>query len=285
MPHHQVVERDHTTPEPVDLYVELGEGRVHVTATGAGHSSVRVTGHDADQAVVELADDRVTVVGPRRRAGFLGGERSLLVEVEVPPDSRVVVRTGSADVVLDGRAGPAQLRTGSGDVRVEELAGPATVETGSGRVEVEEARGELRVKSGSGDVRLGHAASSAAVSTGSGGVSVGSNDGPVAVKTGSGDLAVGESRTDVTLATGSGDLRIGAALRGRVTVKGASGHVLVGVRPGTPVWTDVSTVSGAVRSDLPSTGAPGPGQDHVELRARTVSGDVVLAPAPVPSPA
>ncbi|MCR6033148.1 DUF4097 family beta strand repeat protein [Nocardioides sp. zg-579] len=274
-----VIEHRHPAPGPVDLYVEVGDGRVHVTATDTDHTAVRITGHDAQDVALELGPEQVSVVAPRRRAGFLTGDRSLVVEVEVPLGTRVVARTGSADVVLDGRAGRCQLRTGSGDVRVEELGAPATVETGSGRIEVAEAAGELRVKSGSGDVRLGHVGAAVAVSTGSGTVTVASNDGPVAVKTGSGDLDVTEARTDVTLATGSGDLRIGAATRGRVTAKGASGDVRVGIRPGTPVWTDISTVSGTVRSELPSTGAPAEGQDHVELRARTVSGDVVLTPA------
>ena len=274
-----VVEHRHPAPGPIDLYVEVGEGEVRVTTTTTDHTSVRVTGQDAHDVLLELGQDQVSLVGPRRRTGFLSGDRSLLVEVEAPLDTRVVVRTGTADVRVAGRVGRSQLRTGSGDVRVEELGGPATLETGSGRIEVEEAGAELRVKSGSGDVRLGHAASTVAVSTGSGSVTVGSNDGPVAVKTGSGDLVVTEARTDVSLATGSGDLRIGAALRGRLTAKGASGDVRVGVRSGTPVWTDITTVSGSIRSELPSTGAPADGEDHVELRARTVSGDVLLAPA------
>lgn len=275
------MERTHPTTGPVDLYVELGEGSVHVTAaaTTSGEARVRVTGDEADQAVVELAEDRVSVVGPRRRAGFLGGDRSLVVEVAVPAGSRVVVRTGSAGLAVDGPVGPTQLRTGSGDVRVEQLPAPATVETGSGRVDVERTGGELRVKSGSGDVRVGTAGAALSVSTGSGAVTVGRNDAPVAAKTGSGDLVVAEAHDDVTLATGSGDLRIGSALRGRVTVKGASGDVRVGVPAGTPVWTDVSSLTGRVGSRLPGTGAPTEGQDHVEVRARTVSGDVLLTPA------
>ncbi|MDN4160852.1 DUF4097 family beta strand repeat-containing protein [Nocardioides abyssi] len=275
----RTTEHRHPAPGPVDLFVEVTEGAVRVAATATGETSLRITGADADAVHVELGTEQVSVVGPRRRAGFLPGDRALVVEVEVPAGSRVVVRTGSADVTLTGRVGRAQLRTGSGDVRVAELGGPATVETGSGRIEVGRADEELRVKSGSGDVRVGHAGAALAVSTGSGSVAVDSNDGPVAVKTGSGDLVVTEARTDVSLATGSGDLRIGSALRGRMTAKGASGDVHVGVRSGTPVWADVSSVTGSVRSEVPSTGAPEDGQDHVEVRARTVSGDVVLTPA------
>jgi len=64
--------------------------------------------------------------------------------------------------------------------------------------------------------------------------------------------------------------------RGRVSAKGASGDVVVGIPAGVPVWTDITTVSGRIRLDLQGAGQPEEGQDHVELRARTVSGDVVL---------
>ena len=50
----------------------------------------------------------------------------------------------------------------------------------------------------------------------------------------------------------------------------------VGIPAGTPVWTDVNTVTGSIASNLESVGKPVDGQDHVELRATTVSGDVRL---------
>jgi len=97
------------------------------------------------------------------------------------------------------------------------------------------------------------------------------------VKTGSGDLKVASANADISLATGSGDLEIGAVRRGRVNVKGASSDVRIGIPAGTPVWADINTVTGSVRSNLESVGAPKEGQDHVELQARTVSGDIFLS--------
>jgi hypothetical protein len=79
------------------------------------------------------------------------------------------------------------------------------------------------------------------------------------------------------MSTGSGDLHIGAAHRGRLTVKGASGDVRVGIPAGVPVWTDISTLSGSIHSDLRGAGEPAAGADHIELRAKTVSGDIVLS--------
>jgi DUF4097 and DUF4098 domain-containing protein YvlB len=64
--------------------------------------------------------------------------------------------------------------------------------------------------------------------------------------------------------------------RGRLTAKNVSGDVRVGIPAGIPVWTDISSVTGSVRSDLDGAGEPSDGQDYIELRARTVSGDVYL---------
>ena len=152
------------------------------------------------------------------------------------------------------------IKTRSGDVRTDDLAGPALVETGSGDVDIQVAHAELRVKSGSGGVRVGHAESAVAASTGSGDVEIGTSNGPAAVKTGSGDLKVVDASTDVSLVTGSGDMVVGTAHRGRFTAKGASGDVHIGIPAGLPVWTDISTISGSIRSTLESAGEPEEGR-------------------------
>jgi len=51
---------------------------------------------------------------------------------------------------------------------------------------------------------------------------------------------------------------------------------MIGIPAGVPVWTDVTTVSGSIHSDLRGAGQPEPGADYVELRAKTVSGDIDL---------
>jgi len=264
------------THEPVDLYVEIGKGSVNITATETTESHVDISGRDADEVEVEQSGRRISVVAPRQRAGFFGGDGRLDVTITVPLRSDLAVTTGSADVNVAGTVGTTEIKTGSGDVRTEDIAGPALVQTGSGDVDIQVANAELRVKSGSGGVRVRHAESAVAASTGSGDVEIGTSNGPAAVKTGSGDLKVVDASTDVSLVTGSGDMVVGTARRGRFTMKGASGDVHIGIPAGLPVWTDISTISGSIRSNLQSAGEPAEGADHVELRAKTVSGDIVL---------
>jgi DUF4097 and DUF4098 domain-containing protein YvlB len=264
------------THEPVDLQVEIGKGSVNVTCTDTTETRIVVEGRDADETRVEQHGSRIEVIGPRHRGGFFGGDSELQVTALVPTASNVAAKTGSADVTVEGEAGSAAVKSGSGDVRVASTRGASVVETGSGDVHLEHVQGELRVKSGSGDVRVARSVRTVVVSTGSGDVEIGTCHAETVVKTGSGDLRVGESHDDVTLATGSGDFVIDHVHRGRLSAKGASGDVRVGIPSGLPVWTDLTTVSGRIRSSLDGAGQPAEGQDHVELRAKTVSGDIVL---------
>jgi DUF4097 and DUF4098 domain-containing protein YvlB len=264
------------THQPVQLYVELGSGQIRVTAEDTTASHVAVTGRDADRVVVELDGDRLNVIAPKDRTGFLSGDRKIELTITVPTDSALQAKSGSADVTARGRYADIHVRTGSGDVTVDTVGGQALAETGSGDIRISAVEQALRVKSGSGDVTVDRADGQVTISTGSGDVQIGTSNGPAVVKTGSGDLRVVDAQTDVALTTGSGDLAIGAAHRGRFTAKGASGDVHIGVPAGIPVWTDVSTISGRISSSLNGAGQPEEGADYVELRAKTVSGDIVL---------
>jgi DUF4097 and DUF4098 domain-containing protein YvlB len=271
-----MTEYNFETHEPVDLTVETGKGSVQVTCTDTTESRITVEGRDADEVRVEQQGNRIDVIGPRHRGGFFGGDAEIIVTAVVPTASNVAARTGSADVLVDGDAGSTMVKSGSGNVRIATSRGPSLIETGSGDIWVDHAQAELRVKSGSGDVKVGHGGGAVAVSTGSGDVEIGMSESAAVVKTGSGDLRVRESHDDISMATGSGDLLLDHATRGKITAKGASGDVVVGIPHGVPVWTDLTTVSGSIRSTLEGAGQPAEGQDHVELRAKTVSGDIVL---------
>lgn len=262
------------TLRPVDLYVEIGKGSVQVQAADTTESQVEITGRDAAAVLVEHEGNQLSVIAPQQRGGFLSGDAGLSFVITVPTQSTLSIKSRSADITCRGGFGAGRFKSGSGDVALDTV-GPTTIETGSGDISVG-AAGELRIKSGSGDVRIASASAAVSVSTGSGDVEVGSSTGPTVVKTGSGDLKITSASADVSLSTGSGDLTIGTVSRGRVSMKGASGGLRIGVPAGVPVWTDISTVSGRIHSTLISTGQPEEGADHVEVRTKTVSGDVVL---------
>jgi DUF4097 and DUF4098 domain-containing protein YvlB len=267
--------KTYDTPDPVALYVELGAGRLDVEATDTSETTVEVTGPRADEFTVERHGRHLAVIAPKGR--FFGiGTDDHTVRVVVPTGSDLATKTGSADTGTTGSLGVVKLKTGSGDVELERVEGPVVVDSGSGDVRCHEAAAEVRIKSGSGDVDLGDVRGTTGISTGSGDVVIGVVHERTVIKSGSGDLELKHSQSDVSLTTASGDVVIGHAPRGKISAKNVSGDVRVGIPAGTPVWTDVNTVSGSVASNLQSAGKPADGQDYVELRASTVSGDVRL---------
>jgi DUF4097 and DUF4098 domain-containing protein YvlB len=264
------------TTEPIQLYVELGSGDLVAHAEEVAETTVDVTGKDADDVVVEQRGTEIVVLGKQQRGGFFGGSRDLDVRVTMPSNSRLTTKLGSADLRVTGRLGGATLRTGSGDVDLETVHGEVHVESGSGDLSIEEVTGALEVKTGSGDVRMQRLRGPGQVSTGSGEVTIGAAEESVQVRSGSGDLRLRDARDDVSLSTASGDLVVDVFHRGQLTAKNVSGDIRVGIPADIPVWTDISSVTGSVRSTLEGAGEPAEGQDYVELRARTVSGDVSL---------
>ena len=270
------MERSFETPHPIELYVESNSGLITVTATDVIRTEVTITGKHAEDFVVEQRDDQIQVVAPRTGIGFLaGGSHKSEITVVMPAESTLTVKTGSADTIVHGPLTGLWVNTGSGDVSAELVDGNSELQSGSGDVRIVELRGSGRIKSGSGDVSVSRCAD-LTVSTGSGDVRIESVGGQLVVKTGSGDVQVKETADDLSLSTGSGDLTVDLARKGRYVVKGASGDVRIGVAAGTPVWTDITTLSGRVRSDLTPVGAPAEGQDHLEIRATTASGDITL---------
>ena len=267
------------TPGAIRLYVELGKGRLDVTASDTDTTTVTVEGDDPDEVHVEQDGDVISVVAPRER-GLLGfGNKGYTVTVTLPDESALRAQTGSADVTAQGTLGTAQVKTGSGEIDLDRVAGAAEISTGSGDVTLVHVHGRLGVKTGSGDVRVNEALAGVRVSTGSGDVQLDETSGAVEVKTGSGDLRLGRASGEIAMSTGSGDLEVRSLAKGRLVGKGASGDIRIGIPAGVPVWTDLSTVTGQIRSGLKGAGQPADGQDHVELRARTVSGDITLVEA------
>jgi|tagenome__1003787_1003787.scaffolds.fasta_scaffold20948398_4 DUF4097 and DUF4098 domain-containing protein YvlB len=268
-----------TVAEAPRLYVDLPAGDLRVAAHEQAPTDatvlVEVTGSGADNVTVEQVRDEIRVVS-QRRAGFFSFACGPDVTVSAPAGSHLKAELGSADTLVDGDLAGARVVAGSGSIRLEAVTSEASVKTGSGDIEIGRVGGSADLKTGSGDVTVGVLTGPGRVSTGSGDVEIGRAEDSLALKSGSGDLRVGDAFTDVSLSTASGEIRMLRFRRGQARLNNVSGDIRLAIPPGTPVWTDISTVTGHLRSDLASTGAPADGQDHIELRARTVSGDIDL---------
>lgn len=265
------------TTGPASVYVEIGSGAVEVNATETTEVDVVVEGDRAGDVTVEQRGGQVVVIAPQRHVGFFGLGGDLKVRIDMPLDSELATKLGSADLVTTGRLGSARVKSGSGDLDLEALGADAVVQSGSGDVHVGDSLGDLRVKTGSGHVRVGRLAGSTVIASGSGRITLDRVEEEAVAKTGSGDVTVGDVLSDLSVTSGSGDLRIETVQRGALRAKTASGDVHVGVAAGIPVWTDINTITGDVRSNLEGAGQPEDGEDYIEIRATTASGDVTLS--------
>jgi DUF4097 and DUF4098 domain-containing protein YvlB len=266
--------QEYPADNPAFLTVEIESGSVEVSATDTDLVTVELSGSGADDTRVERDGDRLTITGPRSR-GF-SRSRTMHVRVTTPTGSDLVTRLGSADVTTTGVLGAVRIATGSGDVDAEEMTGNSEIRTGSGGVRVRRIGGESNLKSGSGDITVGELVGASRLATGSGDIAVRHAEGPVNAKSGSGDVRVQEAGPRADLASATGYLEVHRIATGKADLKNVSGNIRVGIPAGTPVWTDIATGTGRVRSGLEPTGAPTDGQPYVELTARTTTGDVYL---------
>lgn len=271
---------EHTfdTPAPVDLDVEIRSGTVTITTHDEPTTQVVVEGPQADSVEIRHDGDRVRVAEPKPLGFFarIRDDHPLDVRISCPRRTAVAVRCGSADVRIEGEVGEAQVQNGAGDVWLPVVHGGARVKTGFGDVSIQAVGADLHARTGSGDVRADEVGGEVSVVTGSGDIALGEVAGSGSIRTGSGDITVRSGRHDLSLASATGDVVVGEFGAGKLSAKNASGDIRIGVPAGVPVWTDVSSTMGTVRSNLTGAGQPKEGEPWIELRATTATGDVVL---------
>ena len=99
--------RQFETPAPIELYVEIGKGQVALRATETETTDVDIRGQHADEVTVTFENNRLSIVAPKESGGWFGGDKGLDVRVPLPTGSDVAVRTGSADIEIDGQVNEA----------------------------------------------------------------------------------------------------------------------------------------------------------------------------------
>jgi hypothetical protein len=263
------------TPGPVALRVTVPGGEVTVQAGDERRVEIELFAlrdNDATQQLiaatrVEKLDrgDRheIHVDAPKKTALLIGRGPKLGVRIRCPHGSDLSLRSGSADLSVTGTLGSVEIRSASGDVVLQDV-GALVAATASGDTEAHDVAGSVLVKTASGDV------------------SVGRCGGPLTASLVSGDLTVAEAGAGLTVTTVSGDVEVRAAGGGDMRVQAVSGDVRIGVKPGERLYIDASSISGTMSSELELDEGPSDGDAPVvELRARTVSGDVQITRAPV----
>jgi len=265
---------------PAEIDVRLASGDIEIDPTLDGRIEVELVAHDeesqrlVDEARIELHDHhgrpQLIVDVPHKSRGFsfslVFGRSGISCRVRCPKSSVVSIRSKSADVRVGGTVGGLNVGTASGDVEAYLVDGGINVKSASGDVQVREVGGGASVQTASGDVELEIVR------------------GAINVQTASGDLTIGEAYDNVSANTVSGDQDHGAVMRGHVSAASVSGDISIGVRRGSKAYLDCNTVSGDTSSELElTTDAPAGDGPMVEIRAKTVSGDIHITRAPAPA--
>jgi len=264
---------------PAELEIRLASGDITIDPTLDGRVEVELTATDeesqrlVDEATIELRESHgrpLIVIEVQKKAGFnlgsLFGRQGITCRVRCPEGSGVSAKTKSADLLAHGVLGGLNVQTASGDVEADRVTGGVNVKSASGDVSVREVGAGVNVQCASGDVDI-------EVVRGS-----------INVNSASGDVTIGEAYDNVNVNTVSGDQDHGAVLRGTVSAHSVSGDVSIGVRRGSKVFLDCSTVNGDTNSELELSGDVPEGDGPlVEIRAKTVSGDIRITRAPAPS--
>jgi DUF4097 and DUF4098 domain-containing protein YvlB len=262
----------------VALRLTLGAGEVTLEAAEDGRVEIELVSlRDNDATRQAIAEARVEmtdrpggheiVVQVPKKSSFLSGRGSRVgLRVHCPQGSDLILRGGSANLDAAGAIGAVDVRTASGDVSLEDVAS-LHVDTASGDIGVRDVDGSFNVRTASGDVTVRRCG------------------GLLAANLVSGDLSVSEASAGLTVNTVSGDVRIHSAGGGGMRIQAVSGDVHLGIKPGERLFLDASSVSGTMSSELALADEP-PADSTIpviELRARTVSGDVEIVRAAVVS--
>jgi DUF4097 and DUF4098 domain-containing protein YvlB len=243
------------TSGPVHASVTSKSGDITVRTIAGSSLEVTLRANAASAHLLDLAeihfDESANTLDVRTRNGegsgqkvgrgswFSFGDSDIDVDVVIPIDSAVEVKTVSGDSTLEGAFDEIRISSVSGDVRVNGDVNVADVKTTSGDVDARRVRESLRCRTASGDVRCESSAQT----------------------------------TDISSA--SGDIRVIAEQPGELTVKAVSGDVVVRVARGLVVDINGNTVSGDLGTniDLDGTG-DGDGGGELAIKVTTVSGDV-----------
>jgi hypothetical protein len=263
---------------PVELEVRLASGDIEVDPSADGRVEIELIAHDeesqrlVDNARIELNPHghRPTVlVDVPHKKGFsisIFGRSGIECRIRCPHDSGLSVRTKSADISTRGTLGGLNVQTASGDLDIDRVSGGVNVKSASSDFSAREIGGGVNIQTASGDIDLSTA------------------HGPVNVTSVSGDISIGEAYDNVNANSVSGDQDHRAVMQGVVAAHSVSGDVTIAVRRGSKAFLDCSTVSGDTTSELElSSDAPAGDGPLVEIRAKTVSGDIRITRASAPA--
>jgi DUF4097 and DUF4098 domain-containing protein YvlB len=224
------------------LNVDTNDANIRVSAGTGNRISARVTtdGYKIGPTDVRINErqsgDEVTISVRIPSMTFSWGNHSVRVEISVPSNTQLDLRSGDGRLEVSGTRGAAKLNTGDGRITVRDFEGPLAAHSGDGRVEVDGRFDDLQLDTSDGSIEANvHPGSKMSgrwyIHTGDGSVHLRLPDGFGADL----DARTGDGRLDVNLpVTVSGSLNRNS-IRGKLNgggetleVRSGDGSIQVG---------------------------------------------------------
>ena len=162
-----------------ELRVMTSDGDVTVTGADQNQIDARVTtqgwklGPNDVQVVESQSGNNVSIEVrvPHWNWSFFGGHsRSVRVEVRVPRELDLDVRTSDGNVTAQGVSGKIQFDTGDGNVTASNIRGDIRMHTGDGHIEGHGFDGSLDADTGDGNLRVDGRFDALSLKTGDGNI-------------------------------------------------------------------------------------------------------------------
>jgi DUF4097 and DUF4098 domain-containing protein YvlB len=220
--------KTYTVSNRANVHVDTDDGSVTVTTGDTKEVEFRVEyqGYVLDKSLrIDSSQhgDEVELTA-RIPHGFhisLGMTRRLHVEVRMPKDADLQVRTGDGSIKANNVAGTIDLHSGDGAISVSSLKGSIRIHTGDGSIEASEMDGKCDASSGDGRIRL------------SGRFDV------LSAKSGDGSLGIEAQR--------------GSKLDSSWSIVSGDGSIDVALPPDLPANIEASSGDGHISTDIPIT--------------------------------
>jgi hypothetical protein len=220
--------KSYSVSNRANVHVDTDDGSVNVTTGDTKNVEFRVEyeGYELHKSL-EISSDQhgdeveLTARIPRGWHFSMGMRRRLHVEVRMPKDADLQVRTGDGSVRASNVTGNIDLHSGDGALTVSALKGTIRLHTGDGSIEASDLDGKCDATSGDGRIRI-----------------AGRFD---ALTARSGDGSVGV------------DVLHGSKLESSWSITSGDGSIDVAVPADLPANIEASSGDGRITSDIPIT--------------------------------
>jgi DUF4097 and DUF4098 domain-containing protein YvlB len=246
-----------------ELHVMTGDGDVVVTGADQQRVDARVTttgwkiGPNDVQIIESQSGNSVSIEVKVPHWGFSmfgGNHKSLRVEVSVPRELDLDVRTSDGNVTAQGVSGKIQFDTGDGNVTAGNIKGDIRIHTGDGHIEGHNFDGSLDANTGDGNLRIDGRFDALALKTG---------DGNIEAQAGSGSKVA--SGWNLHSGDGHITLRVPGDLNATLDAHTGDGSITLDI----PIQVSGSLSHSSVRGKMNAGGATlavssGDGSIHIE---------------------